>query len=518
MGGQERKKQAMAAVVTPGYRPPLLPKPIMRRNVSEVAHPFPNKRCLAPELAHAIPMETYDPEHGFTFFPWRLIPLTLVLILAFCMPICSGVQPMICHVSSAKQIYSIPKSISCNAPKRSEGELEEARVEMFKRNLLQYKSEAWVCRKVQRMRNTLTYFFADEHLLQDSKENVGISGEECTRMRKWKSCEAGPLKQKGDLWETENAIDLSYPSGGTSCCYWKKVATNNCYLYSGFVYKRHGEKQMESTVGDVSHCDYKQGMCQLKDKTFVIWEPNENEHCKFMKWKEFSGQKIGNNWISEDGNLALTHNSRDWVSDCENHQLRMSDQGIPFRYLSTNTVFNKHRLKRQNYHQTGVVTTEMLASSLQALEFDLRNLVQFSFSHALASTCRSMESVVSVLRASIFGNPTLALRELLHKTNIWARAGGDVIEVWPCEYLMPGSFQFRAMNGSCTEFVPIEFQAKTVTAEGYLDPKTNIIHHTSVPTHCSFPEIAPEHLWPTKSVWSDFKHTHSVETVPDSSN
>ncbi len=245
---------------------------------------------------------------------------------------------------------------------------------MYKRNLLQYKTEAWSCRKIRHSRKTLTYFFGDEHLLQESKDPIQVSGEECQRMQKWKACEEGTLSPNADLWQTNNQIDLSYPAGGSSCCYWKVVISDNCYMYKAFVYKRHGEKLMESTAGDVSHCKYKQGSCQLKDKTHLVWEPDEHEKCEFMEWKSFDGHKIADSWVSHDGNLALTHKNRKWVTSCEQEQLRMSDQGIPFHYLSISTVPTSHRYKR-NYPQNGVVTTELHAASLQALEFDLRNVV-----------------------------------------------------------------------------------------------------------------------------------------------
>ncbi len=250
-------------------------------------------------------------------------------------------SPMLCQTSQGKQFYSLPEPTRCFSkfPIGAKGGSPSSiapvptSIVMYKRNHIQYRSTAWACKKAKHTQSTFTYFFADEHLLKESKDPSPVGDEECERMKSWKMCTAGPLAPKGDLFQTDNLPDMAYPGGGIDCCHWVTVITENCYMYKAMVYKRHDSQEMESTAGPVAHCTYTTGKCPLKDGTFLLWKPDEREQCEFLKWRTLKGERFGNNWLAADGNMALTHHDRQTTRDCEGRRILMSDQGIAFRYL-----------------------------------------------------------------------------------------------------------------------------------------------------------------------------------------
>ncbi len=417
-------------------------------------------------------------------------------------------NPLVCQTHQSKTIWKLPDTIDCKVKRPRPKETPvKATVRLYKRNHIQYKSEAWVCKKVTQVVQTLTYFFADENLKKEWSIDEPIDGQECNRMKQWKTCSAGQMTTKGDLWRTTNDLNWKYPGGGINCCHWKEFRATNCFMYAGYVYKRHsskeqGEAPMESTAGVVSHCDYKTGACALKDGTYLLWEINPAEKCEFLGWKTMTGRLLGTSWIADDSTLALTMTTDETAESCQKSEkrLQISDQGIAFRLY----VVGKNRIKRRvsgrkarfkkAIEEPGIVTTDQLAASLQAVSQDFHDTIQFSFAHALASTCNSMQMIVEVIKASILANPEIAIRHLLDQYAIFARAGGNALEVFPCQELPDRSFQFLKMNETCTREVPIKFQLDGKGHIGYMDPVTNIIHRAGYPTDCALAEEVPLHV------------------------
>ena len=124
-----------------------------------------------------------------------------------------------------------------------------------------------------------------------------------------------------------------YPSGGIHCCQWYKFVSTNCFLYEATVYKRHGNNEMESTAGVVTHCHYKANQCPLKDGSFLMWKSEPNEMCEYLKWQSMKGIQRGISWLFSDGNFALTFSKTSSVVDCRNNRLEITDQAIPVRVL-----------------------------------------------------------------------------------------------------------------------------------------------------------------------------------------
>ncbi len=452
---------------------------------------------------------------------------------------------MLCQTTQGKQFYSLPKPLQCfsRLPNKlgSEQSPSPASVIMYKCNHVQYRSIAWACKKAKYARSTFTYFFADEHLLKENKKPLPVGAEECERMKSWKSCSAGALAPKGDLFQTSNTPDLSYPSGGNECCKWRTISVENCYMYKAMVYKQHDSKDMESTAGPVSHCNYSSGKCQLKDGTFLLWDPDKRARCEFLPWRKLKGERFGDNWLASDGTMALTFHDKQTTTDCEGQNILMSDQGIAFRYSLQRTkraslvllsaASSPNRTKRQNpsnrsphwsiephsmlphsLRSGGIVSSAQLASALQAVTFELRKSIRFAFSQAMHVACNSMNMIIEVLKADILANPTLTMRTILKRPNILARAGGHTIEIWPCEAIPDRKYRFLSMNNTCTQELPIGFEIHGQYHQGYLDPVTNILQQTAFPTDCTLNKEVPVLIDDSTYVYN--RETGSLSLAP----
>ena len=271
----------------------------------------------------------------------------------------SYTYPMLCQTHEGKTVWTLPPRINCSvvakAPTGKQPEL--AVIQLYKHNMVQYETNAWVCKMVKQKVETFTYFFNDENLKKQQTVNLQVSGEACHRMKRWLKCDSGDMLEKGGLHQTNNILNWYYPGGGINCCKWKKFTVVNCFMYKAKAFKRHNNAHMESTVGDVSHCSYTSGECQMKDGSFLIWEVQQEERCQYLKWLRTPGRMLQNQWLSDDGNLALTwplHGTKEVVSCFE--PVSMSDQGIAFRILdraSTVTVFvdKPPRIKRHVVQQ-----------------------------------------------------------------------------------------------------------------------------------------------------------------------
>ncbi len=395
---------------------------------------------------------------------------------------------------------------------------------LYKRNHILHKSKAFQCIISFHKVGLFTYFFNDEHLHQDTKEFRAVSAAQCQSMVQWRKCDHGPLIQVGNILATNNKLKINWPSGGTQCCRWHEEKVTNCHLVTTTVFVTHDNNlMMESPSGQVAHCTYTKGSCQLQDGSHLLWKPNQNASCSILPWKKINGQKFGHYFLSNDHNLALTFNKPKIIRDCKNRRtVQLSDQGIPMTYLhigtesvsdprgistsrgqtstrrvarispSHNRTANSRIARNADFPTDGVVTTDILAASLQALEVQFRDSLRFSYTNALKDTCQAMQQVVQILRASAMINPTLVSRVLLNRTDIHALAAGGALEVFPCMPLPINRFQFEHVNNTCYRDIPINYElVEGVKRRGFLDPRTNIIHEFSPQEHCDLIQEIP---------------------------
>ncbi len=461
-------------------------------------------------------------------------------------------DPLVCHASDTRATWRLPDALPC-APDTSDkvSEPQQALLAIYKRNYIQYKVSAWLCKKVTQTVSVKSWVFNDEHLKKETTKLEPIDMQECEQIVRFKKCSVGPMVEKGGLLQTENKLDWDWTHGFFECCRWKTYEATNCFAFKTIVLKRHGNGMMESPAGVVSHCDYNQGHCTLSDSTLLTWVPDTQERCEFIVWQSIEGTQRGNSFVSADGNLALTTINAaggEQHQDCHGKSLIMSDQGVPFRRLRVWHQNNQvaHRIKRlahqdvvvdlnkaSSFGQTlgartwawrrqnrtagvvklrrarqliaeqsaangpdsnGIVLADTLAMALQALEFRLQENIRFAFDHAVSATCQNMNAILQILSASILGNPTVASRFLLNRSDIVARASMQALEISACHELPSGDFHFKPMPKYCTRELPIAFKISGKNLSGYFDPLTNVIHSSGTPEDCALSEAVPVQL------------------------
>jgi len=136
----------------------------------------------------------------------------------------------------------------------------------------------------------------------------------------------------------------------------------------------------------------------------------------------------------------------------------------------------------------------------------------------MLSTCRAMRDVISVLRAQMLTEPTMTLRHLLDQENIIARAGGNILQVYPCEYLSSDKYEILPMDGQCTEEIPIRFQLDHVKLKGYVHPVTNVITEAPRVIDCNLVQEIPVRLGNTTYLYTRNGLLEKLAAIPAALN
>ncbi|MCP4458363.1 MAG: hypothetical protein GY816_10130, partial [Cytophagales bacterium] len=397
-------------------------------------------------------------------------------------------RPMLCQSSKAGTLWRLPKiKKSYVADSITSATVSITTLRLFKKNLIKYESKAYHCRIVYHEVQTFTYLFANRRLKKDKiiEKSVGI--EDCKRMQKFKRCEHGKLKQIDGMWQTSNKMNWDYPGGFFQCCTWVKFSATNCFLMETKVFKSHSDKTMDGLISGVGHCNYHQGSCELSDGSALLWQPNNKEQCEYIVWKVIKGEALGTSWLTMDHNFALT-TTKKFFRAC-GQTLFMSMQGIAYQTMKRKSKTRKRR--QASKEETGLITTDQLSSQLQALEIITRRNINFAFKNAILASCQNLNSLLTHLTHLMMTQPTAAVRTLLNKTSVIAQASFNLIEVFPCAELPENSYEFLAMNDTCTKDIPLTFKAGENWLRGYLDINTNVIRESSSEEDCGVVQQMP---------------------------
>ena len=67
--------------------------------------------------------------------------------------------------------------------------------------------------------------------------------------------------------------------------------------------------------------------------SIVFWQPDPLANCKYVPYHGIQdGKVLGDNWLSPNGQLAITIGQNVEINDC-NKKIRMSPQGIGFQLI-----------------------------------------------------------------------------------------------------------------------------------------------------------------------------------------
>ena len=396
--------------------------------------------------------------------------------------------PMICPESHPRTLFQLENPPKCKPMQSSDKTPVPLTLQLYKQNLILYKSQAHHCIITRRIAKTLTYFFNDEHLKKEDHYLIEVSQAECLQMLRSKTCRFGKLTRQTDgAFATSNRD----PPKFEWCCKWFTYIQTNCHLVPATIYKRHGVAFTESTAGDTSHCKYTSGNCRLRDKTRIIWTPDTRANCKFQQYRNATGKFWNNHWVADKLQLLLTFQNNSFFTDCNDTQLLKSDQGVYVKNFNisedesppNNTaVFNTTdsppptRFRRQVFEYQGAMR-----------QFDaqvLANYTRHAFTLAAMNLCKHSETIFWILQALIAANPTKAMRQILRTHYVQATGVGNLIEVVRC--IPIENFTIENAN-ACEKGVLISYAYNEFRYTHLMDPSDNIIQldkKVSVSKHC----------------------------------
>lgn len=185
-------------------------------------------------------------------------------------------HPVICdsimEFQNSGHLWTWPQKYQCKtADKESTTKPQNMSLRLHKNNVLEWKTPAIHCQKIQNRASTLVSFFTDSKIVNKSSSIIPVTSEECREMSRRHTCSAGQLTGSRGIYTTKKKLKYEYKY----CCSYEHFAVGNCVLTESNVFKRQG-KPMESSVGDLSGCSYQDGYCRLGDGSMVIWETTRN--------------------------------------------------------------------------------------------------------------------------------------------------------------------------------------------------------------------------------------------------
>uniref|UniRef100_A0A7I4YLW2 Integrase_H2C2 domain-containing protein n=1 Tax=Haemonchus contortus TaxID=6289 RepID=A0A7I4YLW2_HAECO len=293
-------------------------------------------------------------------------------------------------------------------------------------------------------------------------------------MSRHRRCAHGDLSLYGSVWRTSNKLVFEFPSAPFGCCVDHEVTVYNCYLLEAVVHTRHGEEVPDSAVGDLRSCRYKDGSCILPDASVLIWTPDQEEGCRFIPVARMKGFLMGNVWISESKEFALSWtDSSQTVFDCSK-QLTVTDQGY--------AIARVRRVARAGNVDAvvvgaGLVTTNQLSTQLLAVEGAVQDAVAALFTHAVQALCERTNVLAIALHAALRTNPTLTMRRLTGRSDLTAtHLGNGFVQVRRCVPVPPSSLSLQPFNGSCYAYPQVTIRLRSGSVwRAFLNPFTGVV-------------------------------------------
>uniref|UniRef100_A0A1I7W6Q8 LRRNT_2 domain-containing protein n=1 Tax=Heterorhabditis bacteriophora TaxID=37862 RepID=A0A1I7W6Q8_HETBA len=191
------------------------------------------------------------------------------------------------------------------------------------------------------------------------------------------TCTHGEMSSQGTIWRTTNRLTIDWPSEPLGCCSEQEVSLTSCIVFKSSVSAHARDEMAESPVGSFQGCKYRDGYCSLKDGSLAIWTPEESEKCKYIFVSKMKGFLLGNVWLSDNKEFALSFNNNSYA------------------------IAKLHITKRDTLYQVGLVTSNQFASQLLALEGSIHSSVSAMFNLEWAMACNKMNTLWVALLSSL---------------------------------------------------------------------------------------------------------------------
>ena len=366
--------------------------------------------------------------------------------------------------------------------KQSDMAPQKVNVTIYKKNMIKQKTIAYQCTKFTTHVTTQISFFRDIKTKTTSSSTQKVTLEECTDMVIHKKCQAGVLHGGDGMYITNEPTNAMY----VWCCQQKTFSAKQCSYVETYLYKKHGSDEFESTAGDVSHCNYNNGHCELNDGSMLMWDLDIVETCEYTPWFNESGEFLDAHFVSKKRDLALTFYNSGLNSqmDCNNSNVSLSDQGLVVKFLTplTNVTINDTIKERVSVEGRDAA---LFNTMLQSLAYQQTKIAQDLFWSAYFYACHNLAETLQIITMLLGEHPTLSARYLLDKPNVIATAGPGFLQVYPCTILNYSQYEVLPMEeNNCTEFIPMKIKIAGAEKIGYFNPEDNVIHPDTYTVNC----------------------------------
>ncbi|VDO07588.1 unnamed protein product, partial [Haemonchus placei] len=435
-------------------------------------------------------------------------------ILPICMLLCCTVvgavptSAWLCPRDSADTIARIPLSYNCShiLPK-VDGTPLPLPLHVYRPNTVRYDTPAFLCKIITRTVTFSVNFFG--YRFENHTETYSVvSLETCQLMTQHHRCEYGDMSQADNIWSSSNTLAIDWPSAPFGCCVQKTVTVSNCLLIPTTVHMRHGSEVPDSPVGNLAKCSYEAGHCLLKDGSMLWWTPNKRELCRFIPVMKMKGRQLGEVWISDSKEFALSwRDSSTRIQDC-GAPLILTDQGYAITPVT--------RVPRSAAPDTGLITSNQLAAQLLAVEGSVHSAVSALFHHALSAICDRTNLLAFALHTSLSTNPTLTVRNLLGRNDIAATSvGNDLVQIHRCMPVPSQSVRLIPFNSSCFSKPLVELSLpRGALITSFIDPSTLVLSHDATPIDCS--NISPFYFNNAQAYYRFDSISGDIQAVPPS--
>lgn len=408
-------------------------------------------------------------------------------------------MPIACHLSNSPSMYQLNHTIDCQNLLNRRTERYRQNATLFKLNLNKYNTKVWSCQKLRRT-DVVYKSFGPIYKLKEKISSVFITVQQCQRMVETKLCPDGESshiinQHAEDIWSTNLTSTIKPKTFQV-----RSYNVTNCVLTTGSLWINRLTGKLESSLGTVVHCHYGDGYCNMNDHRHLIWNPNPEAKCSFLKWKTVFGYFENNVWYSKDEEpltLTFVKNPSTITDECgQRFYKSLQGMGIMFDDIrkKRNTygiAFGKILLldlgSWNSFSETAgfnPVTQAELSMKLQGI---ISQLLMSPDVNGLSATCSMAQEIAYGWFSELYKNPTMVIRRILRTPYVKAEIRGRAIFIWTCNVI--DSFSILPMNSVCTDYVPISFnytQPDGSSSEllGYLNPSTNEILSSSSETNC----------------------------------
>ncbi|UMM20085.1 hypothetical protein L5515_015445 [Caenorhabditis briggsae] len=157
-----------------------------------------------------------------------------------------------CFNNSPVQYFRIPKLHKCNYHRILNSKSEPVQYEVFKPNIIEYISDAKLCKKLVSEVSMYTDFSGYEHTVEKELNNYPITLAEC--------------------------------------------------------------REMINT--DMNNCKYQDGFCEVKKNEIITWDVNRDQKCQFIPIGILDGMYNNKLWVNNKNQIALNFPTQKIVNDC----------------------------------------------------------------------------------------------------------------------------------------------------------------------------------------------------------